>query len=75
MESQHMHFPKEGHLEVIYKILRYLKRSLGKGLFLKKKEKKGIKVLINAYGAYSVTNLKMGSDHRWFYLFDASMFP
>ena len=28
--SQHMHSPKETHLEAVYKILRYLKGSPGK---------------------------------------------
>ncbi|XP_022852550.1 uncharacterized protein LOC111374150 [Olea europaea var. sylvestris] len=30
--SQHMHSPRETYLEVVYKILRYLKGSSGKGL-------------------------------------------
>lgn len=38
MVSQHMHSPKEIHLEAVYKILRYLKSSLRRGLFLKKSE-------------------------------------
>lgn len=34
--NQHMHLPKEAHLEAVYKIFRYLKGSLGKGLLFKK---------------------------------------
>jgi hypothetical protein len=30
--SQFMHFPREPHIEVVYRILLYLKSSLGKGL-------------------------------------------
>lgn len=48
MVSQYMHSPKEAHLEVVYKILRYLKGSLGKGLFFKKRVNNGIKVLTDA---------------------------
>ncbi|KAL6343242.1 hypothetical protein AAG906_022158 [Vitis piasezkii] len=34
--NQYMHSPKESHLEAVYKILKYLKGSSGKGLFFKK---------------------------------------
>lgn len=43
--SQHMHCPKEVHLEAIYKILRYHKCSPGRGLFFKRDERKDVKVL------------------------------
>ncbi|XP_024024098.1 uncharacterized protein LOC112092356 [Morus notabilis] len=33
--SQHMHLPKEAHLEAVYKILRYLKGSPGRIIFQK----------------------------------------
>ena len=36
--SQHIHSPKESHREVVYKILKYLKGSLGRGLFFQKKK-------------------------------------
>ena len=36
--SQHMHSPREAHLEAVYKILKYLKGSPGKGLLFKKNE-------------------------------------
>lgn len=38
-----MHSLKEAYFEVVYKILIYLKGSLGRGLFFKKIENKGIK--------------------------------
>ena len=34
--SQFMHDPMEEHLEVVYQILRYLKKNLGRGLMFKK---------------------------------------
>ena len=36
--SQFMHAPKGEHLEVVYKILKYLKKTLGRGLLFKKDE-------------------------------------
>lgn len=33
-----MHGPRTRHMEVVYRILRYLKSSLGKGLWLKKNQ-------------------------------------
>ncbi|RVW92108.1 Retrovirus-related Pol polyprotein from transposon RE1 [Vitis vinifera] len=41
--SQYMHSPKESHLEAVYKILRYLKGSLGRGLFFKKGDSKKVR--------------------------------
>ncbi|XP_031281719.1 secreted RxLR effector protein 161-like [Pistacia vera] len=46
--SQHMHSPKEAHLEAVYKILRYLKGSSSKGLFFKKNASKEVEVFIDA---------------------------
>ncbi|KAJ0940684.1 putative RNA-directed DNA polymerase [Helianthus annuus] len=34
--SQHMHSPTVGHLEIAYKLLRYLKKSPGKGIMFKR---------------------------------------
>ena len=46
--SQYMHSPKESHLEVVYKILRYLKGSIGRGLFFKKGDSKKVKIYTDA---------------------------
>ena len=34
--SRYMHNPKTGHMEVVYRILRYLKGTPGKGLWFRK---------------------------------------
>ena len=41
---QYMHSPKESHLEAMYKILIYLKDSLGRGLFFKKGDSKKVEI-------------------------------
>ena len=46
--SQHMHSPREAHLEAVYKILRYLKGSPGKGLLFKKNESREVEVFTDA---------------------------
>ncbi|RVX02271.1 Retrovirus-related Pol polyprotein from transposon RE1 [Vitis vinifera] len=46
--SQYMHSPKESHLEAVYKILRYLKGSPGKGLFFKKGDSKKVEIYTDA---------------------------
>ena len=43
-----MHSPYEVHLEAVYRILRYLKSTPGKGLFFKKSEQKTIEAYTNA---------------------------
>ncbi|RVW83047.1 Retrovirus-related Pol polyprotein from transposon RE1 [Vitis vinifera] len=40
--SQFMHSPTEKHMEVVYRILRYLKMTPGKGLFFRKTENRDI---------------------------------
>ena len=43
-----MHHPREEHLEVVYRILRYLKSTPGKRLLFRKTENKGIEVYTDA---------------------------
>jgi len=43
-----MNDPKEEHLEVVYRILRYLILTLDKGLLFRKKENRGIKIYSDA---------------------------
>ncbi|RVX13445.1 Retrovirus-related Pol polyprotein from transposon RE1 [Vitis vinifera] len=46
--SQYMHSPKQRHLEAVYKILRYLKGSLGRGLLFKKGDSKKVEIYTDA---------------------------
>ena len=46
--SQHMHSPKEAHLQAVYRILRYLKNSPGKGLFFQKNASKDVEIFTDA---------------------------
>lgn len=48
MVCQHMHFPLEAHLGAVYRILRYLKGSPGKGLLFEKCENRKIEVFTDA---------------------------
>lgn len=44
VKSQFMNNPKEEHLEAVYRLLKYLKMTPGKGLFFKKGNNREIKV-------------------------------
>jgi len=66
MVSQFMHSPYEEHLEAVYRILRYLKSTPGKGLFFKKNEKRGIEVYTDADWAGSVTDRRSSSGYCTF---------
>ncbi|RDX74493.1 hypothetical protein CR513_45757, partial [Mucuna pruriens] len=65
MVSQFMHSPSEEHLEVIYKILWYLKGTPRKGLF-GKTEKRGIEVYTDAGWAGSVMEKRSTSGYCTF---------
>ncbi|GAA0186440.1 transmembrane signal receptor [Lithospermum erythrorhizon] len=46
--SQYMHNPCQGHLDIVYRILKYLKQAPGKGLFYKRPDDRTIKVFRDA---------------------------
>ncbi|RVW33887.1 Retrovirus-related Pol polyprotein from transposon RE1 [Vitis vinifera] len=48
--SQFMHSPTEEHMEAVYRILRYLKMTPGKGLFFRKTENRDTEVYSDADG-------------------------
>ncbi|WJZ84337.1 hypothetical protein VitviT2T_003945 [Vitis vinifera] len=58
-----MHSPYEVHLEAVYRILRYLKSTPGKGLFFKKSEEKTIEAYTDADWAGSVTDRRSTSGY------------
>lgn len=64
--SQLMHSPHEQHLEAVYRILRYLKSSLGKGLSFGKNEQRGIEVHTNADWVGSISDRRSTSGYCTF---------
>lgn len=46
--SQYMSCPTKKQLEAMYRILRYLKGTLGRGLLFKKQEQRSIEIYIDA---------------------------
>ena len=64
--SQFMHSPYEGHLEAVYRILRYLKDTPRKGLCFKKGVQRTIEAYTDADWAGSVTDRKSTSGYCTF---------
>ncbi|XP_062099782.1 uncharacterized mitochondrial protein AtMg00810-like [Humulus lupulus] len=52
--SQYMHNPFKEHLEVVYRILRYLKKTPENGLLFKKNEERGDETFTDADWAGSI---------------------
>jgi len=46
--SRYMHDPRQGHLEAVYRILRYLKNSHGKGLWFKRNQHLNLEAFCDA---------------------------
>ena len=67
MVSQFMHAPYEEHLEAVYKILRYLKGTPGRGLFFKRCNQRGIEVYTNPDWAGSIIDRRSISGY-WTFL-------
>ena len=61
--SQFMHAPCQGHLDVVYRILRYLKLTPRKRLFFKKNDDRSVKVFIDANWAGSIDDRKSTSGY------------
>ena len=54
--SQFMHSPRQTHIDVVLRVVRYLKSALGKGLFFAKHGHIQVEVYIDADWAGSVTD-------------------
>ncbi|XP_019052655.1 PREDICTED: uncharacterized protein LOC109114438 [Nelumbo nucifera] len=64
--SQFMHASKVAHLEVVDRVLRYLKKFLGTGLLFKKHGHMRVEIYIDADWADSVDDGKSTSDYYTF---------
>ncbi|XP_062103931.1 uncharacterized mitochondrial protein AtMg00810-like [Humulus lupulus] len=64
--NQYMHDPCQGHVNAVYRILRYLKQKPGKKPFLQKKKKTEIKVEVftDADWAGSIDDRKSTTGYR-----------
>nr|CAN82240.1 hypothetical protein VITISV_044199 [Vitis vinifera] len=61
--SQFMHSPIEEHMEAVYRILRYLKMTPGKGLFFRKTENRDIEVYSDADWAGNIIDRRSTSGY------------
>ncbi|KAH9769755.1 reverse transcriptase Ty1/copia-type domain-containing protein [Citrus sinensis] len=66
MVSQFMHSNCEEHFEAVFRILRYLKATPGKGLFFGKNQQRGIEVYTDADWAGSITDRRSTSGYCTF---------
>jgi len=64
--SQFMHDPRERHLQVVNKILQYLKKSPGRGLLFKRNEKLIMEVYTDADYEESIIDRKSTSGYCMF---------
>ncbi|CAL5381095.1 unnamed protein product [Camellia sinensis] len=64
--SQHMQSPKEAHQEAVFKILRYLKGSPGKGLLFKPSEQKEVAIFTDADWAGSIEDRRSTTGYCTF---------
>ncbi|RVW45480.1 Retrovirus-related Pol polyprotein from transposon TNT 1-94 [Vitis vinifera] len=61
--SQFMHSPTEEHMEAVYRILRYLKMTSGKGLFFRKTENRDTEVYSDADWARNIIDRRSTSGY------------
>ena len=58
-----MHSPTKEHLEVAYRMLRYLKGSPRRGLYFKKGDHRGLEIYTDADWAGSINDRRSTSDY------------
>lgn len=61
--SQFMHKPKKSHLKIVFRLLRYLKNSPGKGVFITKSDKFELKGFVDADWAKCMITRKSVSGY------------
>ncbi|RVW92046.1 Retrovirus-related Pol polyprotein from transposon RE1 [Vitis vinifera] len=61
--SQFMHSPTEEHMEAVYRILRYLKMTPGKGVFFRKTENRDTEVYSDADWAGNIIDRRSTSGY------------
>lgn len=61
--SQFMHSPYENHLDAVYRILRYLKSTPGKGLIFQKSLQRNVEAHTNADWAGSIIDRRSTSGY------------
>lgn len=61
--NQFMHSPKESHLEVVHRILQYLKSTLEKGIFFKRNEELSLEAYTNVDWARLMVDRRSTSCH------------
>ncbi|RVW89100.1 Retrovirus-related Pol polyprotein from transposon TNT 1-94 [Vitis vinifera] len=61
--SEFMHSPTEEHMEAVYRILRYLNMTPGKGLFFRKTENRDTEVYSNADWAGNIIDRRSTSGY------------
>ncbi|KAK3004658.1 hypothetical protein RJ639_019412 [Escallonia herrerae] len=61
--SQFMHSPKKKHLDAVYEVLRYLKGTLGKGLFFKRGNDRMVEIYTDADWEGSLVDRRSTSDY------------
>lgn len=66
--SQHSHDPRQKHLDEVYRILRYLKGSLERGLLFKKSGKRNVEMFTDADWAGDHEDRKFTFDYCTFFL-------
>ncbi|KAK8593972.1 hypothetical protein V6N12_046045 [Hibiscus sabdariffa] len=64
--SQHMHNPSEENMAATYRVLKYLKGTLGHGLIFKKTSDRSVKVFTGSSWAGSLTERKSTSGYFTF---------
>ena len=64
--SQFMHAPRQGHLDAVFRIVRYLKSAPRKGLFFTQRSHTQVEAYIDADWVRSITNKRSTTGYCTF---------